>query len=84
MGGAGGRGDVGVDGRCSGGIGGGGTSMEAAVTVCGEFSTVLIEMVTWALGPNLEGIDAFLTPGPLVCIVGPIGRLPEVVGRRPG
>lgn len=50
--------------------------MEAAVTVCGELSTVLIEMLIWALGPNLEGIDAFLTPGPLVaciCIVELIG-----------
>ena len=49
--------------------------MVAAVTVCGELSTVFIEMFTWALGPNLEGIDTFLTPGPLaacICIVEPI------------
>jgi len=46
--------------------------MEAAVTVCGDFSTVFIEMLIWALGPNLEGIDTFLTPEPLVvctCVV---------------
>ena len=63
---------MGVDGRCSGRSGGGGTSIDAAVTVCGKFNTVFIEMLIWALGPNLEGIDTFLTPGPLVvciCIV---------------
>ena len=67
---------MGVEGRCSGGIGGGGTSIEAAVTVCGDFKTVFIEMLIWALGPNLEGIDTFLTPGPLAvwtCIVEFIG-----------
>ena len=66
---------MGVDGRCSGGIAGGGTSIEAVVTVCGEFNTVFIEMLIWALGPNLEGIDTFLAPGPFtvwVWIVEPI------------
>ena len=59
--------------------------MEAAVTVCGDFNTVFIEMLIWALGPNFEGIDTFL--GPLVvctCIVELIGYPPAVVGRRPG
>lgn len=69
MGGAGGSGEVGVDGRFSGGIGGGGTSIVAAVTVGGEFKSAFIEMLIWALGPSLDGIDTFLTPGPLaVCI----------------
>lgn len=41
----------------------------AAVTVGGEFKTVFIEMLICALGPSLDGIDTFLTPGPLaVCI----------------
>jgi len=72
VGGAGGSGEVGVDGRCSGRIGGGGTSIEAAVTVGGEFKIVFIEMLIWALGPSLDGIDTFLAPGPLtvcICIV---------------
>jgi len=46
--------------------------MEAAVTVGGEFKIVFIEMLIWALGPSLDGIDTFLTPGPLtvcICIV---------------
>jgi hypothetical protein len=56
---------VGVDGRFSGRIGGGGTSVAAAR---GELSTVFIEMVTCALGFSLEGIDIFLIPNPLtVC-----------------
>ena len=36
---------MGVDGRFSGGIGGGGTSMDAVVTVYGEPRTVLIEIL---------------------------------------
>ena len=42
------------------------------VTVWDEFKTAFIEMLIWALGPNLDGIDTFLTPGPLtawICIV---------------
>ena len=63
---------MGVDGRCSGGIAGGGTSIEAGVAMYCGLSTVFIEMLIWELGPNLDGIDTFLAPGPptvCICIV---------------